>query len=58
MGEEAIPLILRRMRDRGGHWFWALSLLAQVDPVPQESRGKIAAMRSAWIQWGYKRGYL
>ncbi|HEX3356591.1 MAG TPA: hypothetical protein VHS31_06375 [Tepidisphaeraceae bacterium] len=58
MGEDAIPLILRRMRDRGGHWFWALALLAQADPVPQAGRGRIKEMQAAWIRWGCERGYL
>jgi hypothetical protein len=57
IGEDAIPLILRRMRDYGGHWFWALAFLTNSDPIPPESRGKIAEMSAAWLRWGYEHGY-
>jgi hypothetical protein len=54
---DIVELILRRMKRQGGHWFWALSELTGIDPIPTEARGRIDAMREAWIEWGSKRGY-
>jgi hypothetical protein len=57
LGEGAIPLMLQRMRDSGGHWFWALSLLANFDPVAPASRGNVLEMRDAWLRWGHENGH-
>jgi hypothetical protein len=59
MGEPALPLILRELRDRPGHWFYALRLIAG-----EKGKGVSAGMddfddaRSAWLEWGYKNNYL
>jgi hypothetical protein len=55
MGPQAIPLILDRLRDKGGHWFWALAHLAKTDPVPASARGNVKKMRDAWLKWGRDR---
>ena len=55
MGEAAIPLILRRLEQEGDEpdmWFWALRILTNADPVPDEARGDTVAMARAWLQWG------
>jgi len=57
MGPVVVPLILRRMKRRGGHWFWALSQLTGEDPIPKTLHGQVPDMRAAWLQWGNKRGY-
>jgi hypothetical protein len=56
MGPEALPLLLRELENRGGHWFWALKAITGVDPVPAEDRGRIQAMRQAWLRWGREQG--
>jgi hypothetical protein len=56
MGPAALPLILCEMEDRGGHWFWALKAIAGVDPVAPEDRGRVEAMREAWLRWGREQG--
>jgi hypothetical protein len=58
LGKPAIPLILRRMRKSGGHWFWALALITRENPVPEKDRGNMAAMRSAWLKWGTTHGQI
>lgn len=58
MGEIAIPFILRELRSKPDHWFWALTSITGVDPVPEEIRGKTKEMAGAWIEWGKKYGYL
>lgn len=59
MGPVAIPMILRELERRPGHWFVALSLLTNAkDVVPLESRGKIKEMAAFWIKWGRDRGLI
>jgi hypothetical protein len=58
MGKRAVPMILRRMADRGGHWFWALSELTGENPIPATAKGDIAAMREAWLKWGKAHGHI
>ena len=58
MGERAIPLILEDLRRAPGHWFAALNAITGDNPVPDESRGQLDVMASAWIRWGEENGYL
>ncbi len=58
-GEAVLPLIfedLERTRDR--HWFWALRVITDNDPVPEQIRGKVPEMMEAWVRWGEEHGYL
>ena len=57
MGPTAIPLILREMKQRPGHWFWALDAITQGD-APKESWETLEQATSAWIRWGESKGYL
>ena len=57
LGEAAVPLILRRLRDHGGHWHHALHELTGADPVRRHDWGRIEALRAAWLQWGRDHGY-
>ena len=57
MGMGAVPLILGRMKDRGGHWFSTLRTITAADPVPPQDRGNVPAMTSAWLAWGERNGY-
>ena len=57
LGQPIVPLILERMRSRGGHWFEALQEITGEDPVSPADYGNIAAMQNAWLQWGEDRGY-
>jgi hypothetical protein len=55
MGPAVVPIILRQMEREGDEpdmWFWALQMITGVDPVPQQSRGRIKEMANAWIEWG------
>jgi hypothetical protein len=52
MGPAVIPLILREMQERGGHWFWALRAITEEDPVDPHDGGHIKKMTEAWLQWG------
>jgi hypothetical protein len=56
MGEAVVPLILKEMRQRGGHWLWALHAITGEDPAPQDANFH-EAMKS-WLRWGQEKGYL
>ena len=57
MGSGAVPLILERLRDRGGRWFSTLQKMTAADPVPPQDRGNVPAMTAAWLEWGLRNGY-
>jgi len=55
MGEKAVPLLLDQLRDEGDdpdHWFWALHVITEQDPVPAADRGNTVRMSAAWLEWG------
>jgi hypothetical protein len=60
MGRPAVPLILRRMKDRPWFWFHTLKELTRVkvDPVRPSMRGDMQQMTEAWIKWGENRGII
>ncbi|MGV8083312.1 MAG: cold-shock protein [Coriobacteriia bacterium] len=51
MGTAAVPLIIKRLQERHGHWFWALKSITGEDPVRPEHRGRVDDMASDWIEW-------
>jgi hypothetical protein len=57
LGPRAVPLLLRELEREPDHWFWALGILSEEDPVPADARGDLRAMREAWLAWGRARGY-
>jgi len=58
MGQAALPLILKRLKDQGGHWFWALKHITGEDPVGADDAGDYPKMREAWLLWGREHHYL
>jgi len=59
MGPDVLPHILTQLRyegDQPDHWFWALAAIADTNPVPPQSRGKVREMARAWLEWGEKTG--
>jgi hypothetical protein len=58
MGEAALPLIFEQLRQSLDHWFWALHFITSADPVPEEERGDMEAMRQRWLDWGRSAGYI
>ena len=57
IGEEAVPLLLRRLEQKPGHWFWALQRITGAAPVPEDSYGNLEKMAAAWLRWGQEQGY-
>lgn len=58
LGERAVPLILQELQREPDHWFWALEMITQENPVPSEAAGRVPQMADAWIAWGKQHGYL
>jgi len=57
MGPIAIPLIIRELKNKPNHWFWALKSISGEDPVTPEKRGRIKEMTEAWINWWEESQY-
>jgi hypothetical protein len=60
MGKDALPFLFKRLQSEGDephHWFWALAAITGENPVPKESRGRVAEMAKAWFEWGRENGY-
>jgi len=58
MGQQALPMILRKLNEKPDHLFWALRSISGEDPVPLENRGYVDRMGKAWIDWGRKKGII
>jgi hypothetical protein len=56
MGKDALPFIFRELKERRGHWLWALCAITGEDPA--ESKNKFAEAVNAWLEWGKTHGYL
>ena len=57
MGPAAIPLILKEMKLRPGHWFWALDAITQGENPASECE-TLSDATKAWIAWGEAKGIL
>ena len=50
MGPPIIPLLLRELENRTGHWHRALRQITCTDPVPPADRGNIDKAAEAWLR--------
>jgi hypothetical protein len=57
MGPAIIPILLRELEKRTGHWQRALRRITGVDPVPAADQGNIGKAAEAWLRWGREQGY-
>ena len=59
MGKPVIPLILKELSQKGGHWYIALETLNDgVSPVLSQDSGNIRKMKQTWLDWGRTVGYV
>ena len=58
MGLVAVPLILRDLQNAPAMWFMALREITGEMPIRDEDRGNIEAIRTAWLDWGERNGYV
>lgn len=56
LGPQVLPNILDELKHRPDHWFWALSSITGVDPIPEEAAGNLRLMTEAWLNWGRTEG--
>jgi hypothetical protein len=57
MGKAVVPLLLRELERRSGHWHRALKRITEADPVPIADRGNVEKAAEAWLRWGKEQGY-
>jgi len=59
MGKRALPLILQQLRRELDHWFYALEFITGSEGKDvAKSADTLEDARSAWLEWGYRHGYL
>lgn len=56
LGPPVVPVILQRMREQGGHWFFALYSIVGEDHAQGETT--VSGATEAWINWGIKKGHI
>ena len=56
LGPNAVPLLLKELRDDPNHWFWALASITGEDPAVGTETFNEA--RDAWLEWGKRKGLL
>lgn len=56
LGHAVVPLILKELQREPDHWFWALNVITDENPVAAEDRGQVKKMADAWLQWGRENG--
>ena len=57
MGPAVIPLLLRELENRTGHWQRALRQITGADPVSSADQGNMDRAAEAWLRWGKEQGY-
>ena len=58
MGFPAVRLLLEELQREPGHWFWALEVITDTNPIPEDARGNVEKMAAAWIDWGKRTGVI
>ncbi len=58
MGKQVIPFILNRLKSKPDHWFWALEIISDQNPVPESKNGNFNEMVEAWLDWGKVNGFI
>ena len=58
LGKDVVPSILIELMRKPDHWFWALTAITGVDPVPPNAAGNLQEMTAAWVRWGEEQGLL
>lgn len=63
LGPPVVPLTLAEMRDRPGHWFYALAAITGANPYTPEREGgfvkfNVPEATEAWLNWGRENGLI
>ena len=58
MGRQVLPLILAELVEEPDHWFHALSILADENPVSTDFSGTVGDAAALWIAWGRNKKFI
>jgi hypothetical protein len=58
MGFPAVRMLLEELQREPDHWFWALEVITDTNPIPEDARGNVEKMAAAWIDWGKRTGVI
>jgi hypothetical protein len=56
MGRASLPLIFRELRDRGGHWYWALECITGDNPA--KDCATLPEAKGLWLEYARKHNYV
>lgn len=54
MGDGAVDLMLEDLQQKPCDWYWALTTITGINPVPKEAEGDTNKMTAAWLEWARK----
>jgi two-component system response regulator RegA len=57
-GVAIVPFILEDLKKGSDHWYWALGAITGDNPAENAPPGDIAAISSAWLEWGRRKGII
>lgn len=58
MGWAVVPFLLEDLKKQPQHWFAALKMITDVNPVPPKDAGNMQKMAAAWIAWGQQNAII
>lgn len=58
MGRDILPLILRELEKRSGHWLIALEAISPINPVNPVDKTDFDLTTEAWLRWGREEGFI
>ncbi|BAU12607.1 hypothetical protein LEP3755_31380 [Leptolyngbya sp. NIES-3755] len=58
LGSAVVPTLLRELKQKPDHWFWALEAIVGDSPVQKNHEGMIPRMIEDWLEWGRNQGYV
>lgn len=57
MNKDAIPYILRDLEENKHYWFWALTAITEVNPIPKGFQGTYEEAIQIWLGYAKEAGY-
>jgi len=58
LGWDAVPLLLKDLRENQRFWFPALTAITGIRPFDPSDAGNSKRMVNAWLKWGTKKGLI
>lgn len=57
LGKVAVPWIIRELRKKNDHWFYALEKITGENPIEKKNIGLVEKMSENWISWAEKNEF-